>query len=94
MTRLLELGRDPVTRFETDGFLSTEIADSSGNVAFLNYGPVIEGLDVYLDYAISMMLYALNEAASHFKIEVIPEIEALQRVNREVAGPALQGRAQ
>lgn len=65
--------------------------DSSGNVAALNYGPIVEDLDLYLDYAISMMLYALHEVASHFKIDVIAEIESLQRANNALAGPSIQG---
>jgi hypothetical protein len=64
--------------------------DSSGNVVSVNYEPVVEDLDMYIDYGISMMLYTLHETTSHFKIDVIPEIERLQRVNSELAGPPRQ----
>jgi hypothetical protein len=62
--------------------------DSSGNIVSVTYEPVVEDLDIYLDYGISMMLYIDHEVASHFGLNVIPEIEELQRVNREHAGPS------
>lgn len=65
--------------------------DSSGNVVALNYGPVVADLDMHLDYAISMMLYAVHEVASHFKIDVIAEIESLQQANNALARPSIQG---
>jgi hypothetical protein len=64
--------------------------DSSGNVASLTYGPIVEGLDVWLDYSTSMMLYTLQDAASHFEIDVIAEIESLRSANEALAGLSTQ----
>lgn len=64
--------------------------DSRGIVVSMKYGPVVEDLDVCLDYSTSMMLYALHEIASHFKLDVIQEIERLQNLNAQFAGPPSQ----
>jgi hypothetical protein len=66
--------------------------DTSGRVLALNYGPVVDELDMHLDYGVSMMLYSLHEIASHFKIDVIADIEELQRLNAELAGPSPMAR--
>ena len=62
--------------------------DSTGNIVSVGYGPIVDELDIYLDYGISMMLYIDHEVASHFGLNVIAEIEALQKLNREQAGPS------
>lgn len=52
-------------------------------IVSLRYEPETEGLDMYLHYAISAMLYALHEYSQHFKLSV-DAIEALQKTNNEV----------
>jgi Family of unknown function (DUF5677) len=63
--------------------------DSSGNVVSVSYEPIVDDLDMYLDYGISMMLYILHEVASHFTLDAVSDIEKLQQVNRELAGPCI-----
>lgn len=64
--------------------------DASGNVVSLSYEPVVDDLDMHLDYGISVMLYTLHETASHFAVDVVGDIEKLQRLNQELAGPGEQ----
>ena len=63
--------------------------DSSGRVTSIQYGPVIDGFDMHLDYAISMTLYVLHEASVHFKKDP-SEVEALQKKSHDLAGRAQQ----
>ncbi len=60
--------------------------DDDGAITAVTYEPIFDGLDMYLDYGISMMLYSLHEIASHFE-RPVDEIEALQARNQELAGP-------
>lgn len=69
------------------------VVDDDGNVVSMRYEPVVEGLDIYLDYAISVMLYSLHEIASHFGLEVVGDIERLQQVNQQLAGPGRRPRS-
>ena len=55
-----------------------------GKIVSLKYEPETEGLDMYLHYAISAMLYSLHECAQHFKLPV-DAIEAVQKTNNEFA---------
>lgn len=60
--------------------------DDDGTITAVAYEPIFSGLDMYLDYGISMMLYSLHEIASHFE-QPVDQIEALQARNQELAGP-------
>jgi hypothetical protein len=60
--------------------------DDDGRIVSITYEPIFDGLDMYIDYGISMMLYSLHEIASHFE-QPVTEIEALQGRNQELAGP-------
>lgn len=63
--------------------------DRDGKLTHVEYGPELDGFAMHFDYAISMMLYVLHEVATHFQKDVA-EIEALQKVNAELAGIAQQ----
>lgn len=60
--------------------------DDNGKITAVTYEPIFDGLDMYLDYGISMMLYSLHDIASHFE-QPVEEIEALQARNQDLAGP-------
>jgi hypothetical protein len=60
-------------------------ADGQGEVTAVEYGPLIEGFDMYFDYAISMTLYVLHEISTHFKHSTA-EVESLQQKNNDLAG--------
>ena len=61
--------------------------DGDGTVVSIRYEPTDDDLDMYLDYAVSVMLYILHELASHFVLNFVDRIEALQHANRESSGP-------
>ena len=58
--------------------------NDKGDVHGIEYGPVVDRLDMHLDYAISIMLYTLHELAIHFNKDV-KHIEELQQKNHEAA---------
>lgn len=66
--------------------------DRAGKVTSVEYGPVIDGLDMHLDYAISMALHVLHEIAVHFSKDP-SQIEILQQRNHELAGDIQQSDA-
>lgn len=68
------------------------VVDADGNVVSMRYEPVVDDLDMCFDYGISMMLYTLHETASHFALELVGEIEKLQHVNQQLAGPTARPR--
>jgi len=63
------------------------VTDANGKVVSLSYEPVVDDLDMQLDYGISMMLYTLHETASHFSLDIVADIEELQKLNQQLAGP-------
>lgn len=63
--------------------------DHAGNVALVHYGPIIDGFDMHLDYAIDMTLYVLHEISVHFSKDP-SQIEILQQRNHELAGDIQQ----
>jgi len=66
------------------------VVDAAGTVVSLRHEPVVDDLDMYLDYAISMMLYTLHEMATHFGLQLVGDIEKLQQANQRLAGPGGQ----
>lgn len=66
------------------GLDETLETDENGTIISLKYGPTIDGLDMYIDYGISIFLYALHEIASHFE-QPVEDIETFQQKNNELA---------
>ena len=60
--------------------------DDNGVIVSITYEPKFDALDMYVDFGISMMLYTLHEIAGHFE-QPVDEIEALQKINQDIAGP-------
>jgi hypothetical protein len=66
------------------------VVDGEGNLVSMRYEPVVDDLDLYLDYAISVMLYSLHEMATHFGLGLVGDIEKVQQINQQLAGPGGQ----
>ncbi len=45
--------------------------DDDGKITAVTYEPIFDGLDMYIDYGISMMLYSLHEIASQFASAIV-----------------------
>lgn len=73
--------------------LEDALVVEDGKIVSLKYEPETEGLDMYLHYAISAMLHSLHECAQHFTLPVA-SIEALQKINNEVAEPSQEPRGE